>query len=205
MLEARISLAEDLRQSYTDAARELAEWRLAEYQLRGASSEPTVSEHVVAPAGQLTLWREYMREQIPGLFGLEFAPNRWRQGFVWIADKMFLLVTLDKRGKPKEHQYTDRFLGPDLFEWQSQNQHSRDSRVGRAIRSHREKGISVYLFVRPKRLRNGRAAPFTYCGPVGFEDWDGDRPITVRWRLQEPVPDALRERLGLLRGEDDAS
>jgi hypothetical protein len=27
-----------------------------------------------------------------------------------------------------------------------------------------------------------------FCGEVDFLSWEGDGPITVRWRLREPVP-----------------
>jgi hypothetical protein len=43
---------------------------------------------------------------------------------------------------------------------------------------------------------DGKAAPFVYCGPVVFESWDGEKPITVRWKLSESVPPSLRRFLG---------
>ena len=65
-----------------------------------------------------------------------------------------------------------------------------------SIRDHRTLGIDVLLFVRPRsKTREGKAAPFTYCGPVDFVSWDGDRPITVKWRLREAVPERLWEEL----------
>lgn len=58
-------------------------------------------------------------------------------------------------------------------------------------------GARVNLFVRNGKLRDGKGAPFLYCGRPVFESWAGERPITVTWRLQEPVPVHLLASLGI--------
>jgi hypothetical protein len=50
----------------------------------------------------------------------------------------------------------------------------------------------VHLFVRKTPKVDGRAAPFFYCGECEFLGWDGDRPITIRWKLKSPVPERWR-------------
>jgi hypothetical protein len=51
-------------------------------------------------------------------------------------------------------------------------------------------GVPVHLFVRKTSKIAGRgSAPFLYCGDVEFVEWEGDKPITVRWHLPEPVPE----------------
>ena len=104
---------------------------------------------------------------------------------------MFLFVTLEKSDLPEDHRYGDRFLSRDVFEWQSQNRTRRETPTGENFRSHAEKGIAVHLLIRKQKNIEGRGAPFIYCGPVDFVDWEGDQPITMRWRLNEPVPDSL--------------
>jgi hypothetical protein len=52
--------------------------------------------------------------------------------------------------------------------------------------------------VRSQRKRTGGgAAPFVYCGDVVFVAWRGEKPITVRWKLPEAVPERLRGDLGV--------
>ncbi|HBN74462.1 MAG TPA: hypothetical protein DD473_01310, partial [Planctomycetaceae bacterium] len=46
----------------------------------------------------------------------------------------------------------------------------------------------VHLFIRKRKVLDGKAAPFIYCGEVDFESWEGEKPISVVWRLQESVP-----------------
>jgi hypothetical protein len=141
------------------------------------------------------LWRDYMRAEIPPLWGLGFSPSQWNQGFVQVPGHIFLLVSLEKGGMAAEHQYEDRFISPSLFQWVSQNRTRRDSAAGRRIQNHQEQRIAVHLFVRDQRKTPaGTAAPFTYCGDVSFVSWDGDKPITVKWQLRQPLPDRLQSR-----------
>lgn len=68
--------------------------------LARASSDPT---------GEPTLWQTYLRENIPGLFGLTFSEARWHAGFVSSDRHIFLLVTLEKNDLPRNHDYDDTF------------------------------------------------------------------------------------------------
>jgi superfamily II DNA or RNA helicase/diadenosine tetraphosphate (Ap4A) HIT family hydrolase len=147
---------------------------------------------VEAGAG-LEVGRSYMRAEIPRAFGLEFKNTLWQQGFVFEGGQIFLLVTLDKSGMPQEHRYGDRFLSGDLFEWKSQNRHTQESPAGQAIRNHEERGIPIHLLVRKSGKIGGKGAPFIYCGDVAFVAWEGEKPITVRWRLRTPLTPRLAE------------
>lgn len=145
------------------------------------------------------LWKPYMRDQIPGLFGLKFTTAIWNSGFVSVPGHLFLLVTLDKDDLLEAHHYKDHFLAPDSFEWQSQNRTARTSRHGEMIHDHEQRGLQVHLFVRRAKRVNGDSAPFVYCGELDFVAWERDEPITVRWRLREPVPEQLQEQLAVQR------
>lgn len=155
--------------------------------------------YVLAPlAGEVSggprLWASYPRAQVPKLFGFDFKGFESQSGVVEREKLILLFVTLDKTGKPEEHRYEDEFLSPTEFRWQSQNRTKRDSDAGRRILEHAQ-GISVHLFVRAVAKVRGVTEPFIYCGPITFERWDGDNPITVWWRLQSPVPEKLRPAL----------
>jgi hypothetical protein len=148
----------------------------------------------LTPAGQgstgVTLWNSYPRQEVAERFGHDYSRN-WGQGVVRREKEFFFFVTLEKEDLPTEHRYKDRFLSRDVFEWQSQNRTRRDSGTGKSFRDHVDLGISIQLFVRKHSKVDGKGAPFFYCGPVQFIDWEGDQPITVRWKLSEPVPDSL--------------
>jgi superfamily II DNA or RNA helicase/diadenosine tetraphosphate (Ap4A) HIT family hydrolase len=184
------------REMYAELVREIADWRLAEYLDRSSPGDgkPHLEPlpHLESPAG-LELGRSYMRADIPAAFGLQFNSNLWQQGFVFDGSHIFLLVTLDKSGLPQHHQYGDRFLSREILEWKSQNRHSQEGSAGQAIRHHVERGIAVHLLVRKAAKIGGRGAPFIYCGDVEFVDWEGEKPITVRWRLVEPLNERLSD------------
>jgi superfamily II DNA or RNA helicase/HKD family nuclease/diadenosine tetraphosphate (Ap4A) HIT family hydrolase len=149
---------------------------------------------LLAPAGEgttgVTLWDSYPRQEVAERFGHDYSRN-WGQGVVRRGEEFFFFVTLEKSNLPEEHRYGDRFLSRDVFEWQSQNRTRRDSGTGERFQHHMERGITIHLFIRKHSKIDGKGAPFVYCGPLEFIDWEGDQPITIRWRLSEAVPDSL--------------
>ena len=67
--------------------------------------------------------------------------------------------------------------------------------MAQLIRDHVAREIAVHLFVRADKKRGAMSTPFVYCGPVTFVDWEGDSPITVRWKLEPPLHDRLFQEL----------
>ena len=152
---------------------------------------PTNREEKQGPV----LWRRYLRAEVPKLFGFDFKGFESQSGIVTRPGLMLFFVTLDKSAMQEPHQYEDKFLSATQFQWQSQNKNKRDSKLGREIAEHEQSGIDVQLFVRPTAKIAGKTQGFFYCGKLTFERWEGDKPITVRWRLQTPVPSEMRGQL----------
>ncbi len=132
--------------------------------------------------------REFLREEIPPLFGVEFNPGNWNSGQVVLSEQRVhvLLVTLNKQGKAEDHRYLDHWIDEDTFHWQSQRSTTPQSKRGREIIEHREHGIQIHLFVRQRKLRGKTAAPFTYCGEASYHSHTGSAPMNVVF----DVPDA---------------
>jgi hypothetical protein len=189
----------------SNLASELVDWRLLRYlQTRSVTydqqEKSSLAEAAEAPGGSLyppatgpRIWEEYPRDRIPPLFGAEFNTGSWNSGIVVIPDAkaMVLLVTMDKTSMSVGDHYADEFVSPTRFVWQTQTSTRRNSARGRII-SGEEPGWTVHLFVRKSKLRDGRAAPFRYAGPVQFAGWEGEAPITVQLDLMEPLPEGLR-------------
>ena len=138
----------------------------------------------------LFIGREFMREDIPGLFGEEFNPGNWTSGHIFLPEKktQILLVTLNKQGKQVSHQYHDYFESQVDFHWQSQSSTDPENTKGQRIIHHKENGSKVYLFVRENKLRNKKAAPFKYYGEVDYVSHQGSKPMDVQWKLTNTVP-----------------
>tara|TARA_R110001583_G_C5658267_1_gene409398 strand:- start:114 stop:3428 length:3315 start_codon:yes stop_codon:yes gene_type:complete len=135
--------------------------------------------------------REFMRQDIPSLFGLEFNKGLWEAGHVRPkgSDEQFLLVTLNKQGRTTKHQYHDYFVDPSTFHWQSQASTLSHSAKGIAIQKH----SNVHLFIRKNKLTAGTASPFYYIGKLDFQACEGEAPMSVTWKLHQPLPDKLFE------------
>jgi len=164
------------------------------YRMRPATERPAIPS---SPEP----WRSYMREDIPPLFGLPFSTAIWNAGFVSVGQHIFLLVTLEKDDLQKDHRYEDKFLSAERFQWQSQNQTAQASKRGQMLRHHSERGIAVHLFVRRSKKTGSKSAPFYYCGPVTFEKWHGERPISIEWRLTTAVPERLHKLFLISTGQ----
>ncbi|MNN71775.1 hypothetical protein D3C81_1877400 [compost metagenome] len=57
------------------------------------------------------------------------------------------------------------------------------SKRGREIIEHEKRGLSVHLFIREDRTQAGKAAPFTYHGPVRYRSHSGSEPMSVVFEL----------------------
>ncbi|QIB50509.1 DUF3427 domain-containing protein [Pseudomonas sp. OIL-1] len=135
---------------------------------------------VISPL-EMARGQELLREDIPALFGTEFNPGNWQSGHVFLkeAGAHVLLVTLNKQGKAAQHRYVDHWVDETTFHWQSQASTTPAGKRGLELINHERLGLSVHLFVRENKLRNGKAAPFTYYGPVDYKSHEGSAPMSV--------------------------
>jgi superfamily II DNA or RNA helicase/HKD family nuclease/diadenosine tetraphosphate (Ap4A) HIT family hydrolase len=139
----------------------------------------------------LQIWGRYARDAIAPAFGLTFDQAIWNTGFIVQDPEIFLLVTLAKDDMNAEHRYVDHFVSDREFAWQSQNQTTQASKRGQLLRNHQAQRHRVHLFVRPTKKTGSKPTPFVYCGEIDFISWDGDAPISIKWRLREAVPPTL--------------
>ena len=107
-----------------------------------------------------------------------------------------LFVTLDKsEGYHDRIAYHDYAISTERFHWQSQNSAGPDTPAGQRYISGGREGWQFQLFVRARKGDVYRA-----CGPVLLESADGDRPMTIIWRLVRPLPASLFRDFSVLRG-----
>jgi superfamily II DNA or RNA helicase/HKD family nuclease len=164
---------------------------------RGPSGFEMEALRTPASRGELQIWGRYARDTIAPAFGLTFSQAIWNAGFVVQDPEVFLLVTLAKEDMNTDHRYVDHFESDREFAWQSQNRTTRASKHGQILSHHKVQGKRVHLFVRPTKKIGSKPAPFIYCGEVDFVSWEGDAPISIKWRLREAVPPSLHSALGV--------
>jgi superfamily II DNA or RNA helicase/HKD family nuclease len=154
------------------------------------------------------LHADYQLDEITaGFAGVSADGNVLRpQGGVWwhqAAKSDLFFVTLEKSEKDYSPttMYHDYPISPTLFHWQSQNRTREDSATGQRYVHHAARGSHVFLFVR-RRHQDGRGetAPYTFLGPATYETHQGERPMSITWRLNQPMPAGLFEEMKVAAG-----
>lgn len=106
-----------------------------------------------------------------------------------------LFVTLDKReGYHAGIAYHDYAISPELFHWQTQNAAGPDTAAGKRYLESGKNGWQFQLFV-----RLNKDAPYRALGPVSLIRAQGNRPMSLTWKLEVPLPPSLWMAYRVLR------
>lgn len=165
--------------------------------------ETTISSHPLPDVPSdwpLNLHARYGRREIQTAAGhlTPFSRPMFNEGCLLFADKKIelMFVTLDKReGFSERVQYHDYAISPERFHWQTQNRAGFDNATGRRYIDSRENGWCFQLFV-----RENTDSAYVALGPVVLEEHEGDRPISITWRLKNPMPVETFRQFSILRG-----
>lgn len=117
-----------------------------------------------------------------------------QSGLINIKTKRTLLmfVTLDKGEDYKDTMYRDHFIDHNTLQWESQNSTTRNSENGKIICEDPEyRDYKKLLFARLKKNDRLFKYNYFYIGPVTLITHSGEKPISVRWNLNNPIPDYL--------------
>lgn len=107
-----------------------------------------------------------------------------------------LFVTLDKsEGYHNSISYHDYAISAERFHWQTQNGTGPDTPSGQRYLGSSTNDWQFQLFV---RARKGDA--YRACGRVTMESAEGDRPMSIVWKLEVPLPARLFREFSVLRG-----
>ena len=111
-----------------------------------------------------------------------------------------MFVTLDKSSARHEGvAYDDYAISPERFHWQSQNSAGPSTPVGRRYINQGDGPDSPWTF--QLFVQETKDHAFRACGPVTFMDYRGEKPMSITWRLQYPLPPRLYEAFSVLRGQ----
>ncbi|MBP3193476.1 DUF3427 domain-containing protein [Natronogracilivirga saccharolytica] len=142
----------------------------------------------------------YHRDQILTAFGFnDFRKSKSiKEGVARIGETNteLLFVTLEKSEKEYSPttMYHDYAINEELFHWQSQNSARPDRGRGQEYVQQRDKGKNVLLFVRErKKSKWGNTIGYVFLGPVQYVTHEGAQPMSITWRLEEPMPASLLE------------
>lgn len=148
----------------------------------------------------LCLHARYQRREIQTAVG-HLTPGArplFNEGCLVLPDKKIelMFVTLDKReGFVERVQYHDYAISPERFHWQTQNRAGANNATGQRYIESAGNGWSFQLFA-----RENQKSAYIALGPVELEQYEGDRPISIIWKLKYAMPIEIFRRFSVLRG-----
>jgi hypothetical protein len=140
----------------------------------------------------LDLYCTYSRDQI--MVAMDFLkPSTVREGVKYLPEKNVdvFFVTLNKTDKDYSPttMYNDYSINEWLFHWQSQSTTSVDSPTGQRYINHKKTGHQILLFVREGKMDPfGNTEGYTFLGSADYVQHEGSRPMSIIWRLHQPIP-----------------
>ena len=155
------------------------------------------------------LYSEYSMRDTAPLTNYEKTHSSFRgQGLITAVKSDYLLFVdlYKKEGIKNSVNYDDRFLSPQVFQWQSPNSTKQDSDIGNNLIHNKDNKVNLHLFVRKYPSLENITAPFIYLGKVNTIDGTakGDKPITMNFLLENEVPDQLyNELITIVDGDSD--
>ncbi|MBS3949378.1 MAG: DUF3427 domain-containing protein [Peptococcaceae bacterium] len=145
----------------------------------------------------LDLHCSYSRDEVMAALGVWTDDRRpdMREGVKWLPDKKtdILLINLNKTENhfSPTTMYEDYAINESLFHWQSQSTTSAESPTGQRYINHRREDSQVLLFVREFKEINNVTQPYVFLGKANYVSHSGSRPLSIVWRLEEPMPATL--------------
>lgn len=147
----------------------------------------------------LELHGSYTNNEIQAAFGRDTFNESTQRGVgvLHFPEKKAyaLLITLNKSDKDFSATtlYKDYPINVNLLHWESQSGTTQLSSTGQNLIAHAARGYSIYLFVRLNRTNGPLTAPFRFLGPGSQVSYSGERPISMVWQLEHPMPAELLE------------
>jgi hypothetical protein len=172
---------------------EVAKWR--------QSAHPYPTPALVLTEGlSLNLHAAYGFSEIKAIFGVAdiSSPGPTGVGVIHLKEsKTYIhLVTFRKEEKDfsPTTRYKDYLISRSRLHWETQAATTQASNVGQNYINFKERGYTVLFFARTDKRIEGETSPFTFLGSASdLLSFEGNRPISMVWELQHPVPAALFE------------
>lgn len=144
------------------------------------------------------LYGLYSRDEINIIADGNIARGAYMSGKYDIKSHkiQMLFCTINKSDKEysAETMYEDYAINSYTFHWQTQNNTKADSETGKLYTEQAQNGWRFLLFVRDTKTNNYNFTNPYYClGFVDFINAKGECPMTINWKMREPIPASIYE------------
>ncbi|HEY4618441.1 MAG TPA: DUF3427 domain-containing protein [Flavobacterium sp.] len=146
----------------------------------------------------LKLHARYTRDQILAAFALSTFEKKSsnREGAAenkkLNTEILFINLIKSEENFSPTTMYDDYAINETLFHWQSHNAYGPETNKGLSYINHIENNKKILLFVREKANdEKGNTMGYVFIGEGVFKDTEGSKPMSVKWELNEPIPNYL--------------
>jgi superfamily II DNA or RNA helicase len=156
----------------------------------------------------LKVHARYTRDQILAAFGLSTFERKSpsREGVAENAEikteLLFINLIKSEENFSPTTMYDDYAINEFLFHWQSQNSAGPETSKGLSYINHHSTGKKILLFIREKANDEyGNTMGYVFIGDGTLKEYNGAKPMNIKWKLSEPMPhylwkDAAKLRVG---------
>ena len=146
----------------------------------------------------LKIHARYTRDQILAAFGLSTFERKSpsREGVAenhnLNTELLFINLIKSEEDFSPTTMYDDYAINELLFHWQSQNSAGPETPKGLSYINHQSIGKRILLFVREKANDEfGNTMGYVFIGEGSLKEYNGSKPMSIKWELNEPVPHYL--------------
>lgn len=108
------------------------------------------------------------------------------------TELLFINLVKSEENFSPTTMYDDYAVNELLFHWQTQNQARPDLGKGLSYINHVKTNKRILLFVREKSKNEfGKSLGFVFIGEGKLKDYYGSKPMSINWKLEEPMPHYL--------------
>jgi len=149
-------------------------------------------------AQPLRVHSRYTRDQILAAFDLHTFSKKSsnREGVAENKDLNVEVLFVDLNKTEEEYSpttmYNDYAINELLFHWQTQNSARPDIGKGLSYIKHEEQEKIILLFTREYKKNEYKATMgYVFLGRAKYQSHYGSKPMSIEWKLQEPIPNYL--------------
>ncbi|MDH4445539.1 MAG: DUF3427 domain-containing protein [Akkermansiaceae bacterium] len=151
-------------------------------------------------AGPLRLHAAYGTAEIKAAFGLATLERSGAAGVgvIPVKDQRIYIHLVTFRKEDRDFapttRYKDYLISRDVLHWESQAGTTQNSKTGQNYINFSTRGYKILFFARLEKREDKETSPFIFLGPAAeLISYDGNRPISMVWRLEFDAPAELFE------------
>ena len=142
----------------------------------------------------LKLYESYSMREVALLSNYGKLHSSYRNGVNPSEDKksFYLFINLEKDDE-KKFKFNNIIFDKRHFTWFTKSSTSQESEVGQNFIKNRERGVRLHFFIRKFNKIDGITQSFVYVGRGDVVEYEGEKPIKCKIRLENKLRNDIYE------------